>query len=35
MLQTPEGRVLFQSEWKAGVAAELNVALDAALGSPS
>lgn len=35
MLQTPEGRVLFQSEWKAGVAAELNAALDAALGSSS
>lgn len=35
MLQTPEGRVLFQSEWKAGVVPELSAALDAALGDRS
>ena len=35
MLQTPEGRVLFQSEWKTGVLPELSAALDAALGGRS
>lgn len=35
MLQTPEGRVLFQSEWKPGVMPELTAALDAALGRAS
>jgi hypothetical protein len=33
VLQTREGRVLFQSEWKAGVASTLEAALDAAFAS--
>ena len=33
MLQTREGRVLFQSRWKAGAASELRAALDAAFAS--
>lgn len=33
MLQTREGRVLFQSRWKAGVASELSAALDAAFAT--
>jgi hypothetical protein len=32
-LQTPEGRVLFQSGWREGVTAELREAVDAALGA--
>ena len=35
MLQTPEGRVLFQSGWRDGTAAELRRAIDAALGADS
>jgi hypothetical protein len=35
MLQSREGRVLFQSSWKAGVASELRAALDAAFASAS
>lgn len=35
MLQTREGRVLFQGSWKAGVASELRAALDAAFASAS
>jgi hypothetical protein len=35
MLQTREGRVLFRSEWKAGVAPALRAALDAAFASAS
>ncbi len=33
VLQTREGRVLFQSEWKADVASRLEGALDAAFAS--
>ena len=34
-LQTPEGRVLFQSGWKSGVVPELTAAVDAALAGKS
>ncbi len=34
-LQTPEGRILFQSEWKKDVVPELSAALDSALGGKS
>ena len=32
---TPEGRLLFQGEWEAGVVPELSRAFDAALGRQS
>jgi hypothetical protein len=35
LLQTPEGRVLFQSGWREGAVAELRAAIDGALGSES
>lgn len=35
MLQTPDGRVLFQGAWEAGVVPELSRAFDAALGRQS
>lgn len=35
LLQTPEGRVLFQSGWREGAAAELGAAVDRALGEES
>jgi hypothetical protein len=35
MLQTPEGRVLFQSGWRVGAVTELRAAIDSALGAES